>query len=250
MLTRALTDYLEQYLQASAISDYCPNGLQVEGVKEVRKLGVAVSASLRVIEQAVALGVDALLVHHGLFWKGDDAVITGTKRRKLDLLFRGNLNLLAYHLPLDVHPEVGNNWAAAREMGWENLEPFGDFQGVPAGVKGRFSPIKAEAFFAKLEAYYQHPVHAAPGGKEVISSAGLISGGAHRLIHQAVKAGLDCFVTGSFDEPVWHVAHEEHLHFCAVGHANTEKVGPRVLGEHLRDKWGLEVLFIEDPNPF
>jgi dinuclear metal center YbgI/SA1388 family protein len=242
--------YLDTLLEKSAYTDYCVNGLQVEGQKEVRWIATAVSASLATIQAAVTAGADLLIVHHGIFWNGDNPVIQGVKREKLQLLLENNLSLAAYHLPLDAHRLYGNNWVAATELGWTDLEPFGMFNGKPIGVRGRVPTQTREQFQKGLEVYYRHIAHAALGGKETVSTAALISGGAYKSLPEAADLGIDCFVTGSFDEPVWHQAFEEGINFFAMGHSNTEEVGPRALAQHLHDQFNVPAAFIPIENPF
>jgi dinuclear metal center YbgI/SA1388 family protein len=247
---KELCTFLEKLLLASPITDYCPNGLQIEGKKEVGRLMTAVSANLETIQAAVDEKVDALFVHHGLFWSGDSYVIQGVKREKIDLLLKNRISLIGYHLPLDIHRELGNNWLAALEMGWENLQPFGMMNGIPIGVKGTFSKQSRDHLQQKLESYYVHKAHTALGGKETVQTAALVSGGAYKLIQEAINHGVDCFITGNFDEPAWHQAYEGKINFYALGHAATEKVGPRAVGEYLRKQFAIEVVFKEDRNPF
>lgn len=241
---------LDLLLQPALFPDGCPNGLQVEGKPSIRKCATAVSASLATLEAAVENGVDALIVHHGLFWNQDSYVITGVKRKKLELLLKSGLSLLAYHLPLDVHRLYGNNWKAALDLGWENLEPFGLYKGIAVGVKGTFKATSRQAFTNRLEEYYEHPAHVALGGPETVKSAALISGAAYRSLPEAALAGVDCFITGNFDEPAWHQAFEEGINFFALGHSHTEKIGPKALGQHLSAQFGLPCPFIDIDNPF
>lgn len=240
-----LCTYLKELLQADLFEDYGPNGLQVEGKKAIKKGAVAVSASLNVIEEAVKNKVDFLLTHHGIFWQRDPLALVGIKKEKVEQLLSHQISLLAYHLPLDAHPLFGNNWKAARDLGWQELKPFGKI-----GVIGHFNPMTPEAFQKKIELYYAHPAHVALGGKKEITSCALISGGAHRELVAAAQAGVDAFLTGSFDEPAWHQAFEEKIHFFALGHAATETVGLKALGEHLKEKFALDMMFIEENNPF
>lgn len=242
--------YLDDFLKSREFSDACPNGLQVEGSRTIKKMATAVSASEETIDLAISKGVDLLIVHHGLFWKGDSFVVTGAKRRKLKKLFDSGLNLAAYHLPLDAHTEVGNNWVAAKEMGWENLEPFGEFNGMLIGVRGTIQEMEVSQFRALLEKYYDHPAHFAPGSRSTVKSCALISGGAHRSILEAVECEADCFITGSFDEPNWHDAKELDVPFFAMGHSATERVGPRTLAAHLERKFGISCPFLDLRNPF
>ncbi len=241
-----LCTYLDQFLNCAAFTDFCPNGLQVEGKARVSKIATAVSASLLTIEAAVECGADALVVHHGIFWNRDKFEVVGVKKDKLKRLLEKGISLLAYHLPLDAHEQVGNNWRAAKDLGLTDLMPFCN----SLGVQGRIKAVDCEILRSRLESYYQHPAACAPGGKEKVESVAIISGGAHWNIKDAVAAGVDCFVTGSFDEPVWHIAFEEKINFFALGHSATERIGPRALGEHLQEKWSLPVQFIDIANPF
>lgn len=247
---KELHDYLNEFLSMSAVADYGPNGLQVEGKREVKSVATAVSASLKTIEMAVSKGIDALIVHHGIFWNRDSYVIEGTKRKKLELLLRNGMSLFAYHLPLDIHPEIGNNWKAAKEMGWFDLQPFGILNGVFIGVKGKILPITKEELKAQLEAYYNHPAAIAYGGPDMIESVALISGGAHKSILEAAQENINAYITGSFDEPVWHQAIEEKIHFYALGHSATERVGPIALANHLCRALPIPCSFIDIENPF
>lgn len=241
---------LESLLSSKGVIDYCPNGLQVEGKKEIFKLATAVSASLETIEEAVKVGADALIVHHGLFWKGDSYIIQGVKKEKLNRLFMNGISLIAYHLPLDIHPTLGNNWKAAIDLGWSDLQPFGLLNGVYAGVKGRIKAESREAVKNKLEQYYEHSAISALGGKEFIESIALVSGGAYRSLAEAANEDIDAFVTGNFDEPAWHQAFEEKVNFFALGHSATERVGPIALAKYLEEKYSIPCEFLDIKNPF
>jgi len=241
---------LDQLLQPNAYRDYCKNGLQVEGQADIPKIATAVSASLATIEAAIDCGAKALIVHHGLFWDRDPMEITGTKKKKLQLLLTEEISLIAYHLPLDAHQIYGNNWGAANLLGLTNLEPFGCYNGQYIGVKGRISPQSRDTFAKTLENFYDHPAHSAFGGKEIIESVAIISGGAHKSILEASAQNIDCFITGSFDEPIWHQAFEEKINFYALGHSNTEKIGVQLLGKHLASHFNLACPFLDVQNPF
>lgn len=243
-----LTDLLNQlndYLQVSLFKDYCINGLQVEGKRKIKKIATAVSASLNVIQKAIEQDVNVLIVHHGIFWDKDSPIIQGTKREKLALLLKEEVSLAAYHLPLDAHREVGNNWKAAIDLGWEELEPF---EGV--GVRGKIKKITREDFQKGLEDYYGQKAVCAFGGKKEMTTVALISGGAYRQISAAAACEIDSFITGNFDEPAWHMAHEEKINFYALGHAATEKIGPRALADFIRRIYNLDAIFIDEINPF
>lgn len=247
---QVLSQYLDILLRAPGLVDHCPNGLQVEGQAQIERIGVAVSASLETIQRACELNCQALIVHHGLFWNRDEFPLIGSKQKKIALLLNQGMSLMAYHLPLDAHPELGNNWKAAQDLGWTDLQPFGFFNHMAVGVKGKVLPQSRKVFQQKLEAYYEHSAHTALGGKEIVETVGLISGGAHRSIVEAAREKLDCFITGSFDEPTWHQAYEEKVNFFALGHAATERVGPRALAAHLRQHFSIECLFVDLFNPF
>lgn len=245
-----LTLFLNQLLPINGITDYCPNGLQVEGKTAIKKIGTAVSASVATIEAALEENVDALIVHHGIFWQRESAVIQGTKRKKLSLLLTHGLSLYAYHLPLDIHPIVGNNWKAARDLGWKNLSPFGYVNGIPIGVKGEVDQCSREEFLTKVESYYRHPATCAWGGSGQIQQVALVSGGGYRCIEEAAENNIDAFITGSFDEPAWHLAFEERVDFLALGHAATERVGPIALADYIEKQLSIQSCFIDIENPF
>lgn len=242
--------YLQNLLTPDEFTDFCPNGIQVEGGQNVKKICFAVSSSLAVIEEAVNRQADVLIVHHGIFWNKDPYVIVGTKREKLQRLLKHGISLLAYHLPLDAHPRVGNNWKAAQDLGLVDLEPFSALGKSPIGVKGKMPMVSVEDFRKKLEAYYGHPAHVALGGSKEVSSVAIISGGAHRSIDQAADAKVDCFITGSFDEPIWDIAYERKINFFALGHYSTERVGVIALMAELQKQFKIPIEFIDLFNPF
>ncbi|CAF23897.1 unnamed protein product [Candidatus Protochlamydia amoebophila UWE25] len=247
---RNLKELLTQIFPEEGLIDYCPNGLQVEGKSEIKILATAVSASLNTIQMAIEKNVDALIVHHGIFWQRDSYVIEGTKREKLFTLLKSGVSLFAYHLPLDKHLILGNNWKAAHDLGWEKLEPFAFMNGIPIGVKGKIKPTKREIVKANLERYYQHSANCALGGPELIQTLALVSGGAHKSILDAGRDRVDAFITGSFDEPTWHQAFEEKINFYALGHSATERVGPQALAKYLEEQLKTPCLFLDAFNPF
>jgi len=242
---------LDELLEAESGADYCPNGLQVEGRSEVRRLVTGVSASRELFELAAARGADAVLVHHGVLWNAAAPPrITGSYRERLRILLEHEISLIAYHLPLDRHPELGNAAQLARRLGLEELEPFGEHAGASTGVCGVFpEPVEAEEFFAAVaEACERQPL-VFPGGGELVASVGIVTGGAQREFHRAVADGLDAFVTGEATEWVLHQAAEDGVHYVAAGHYATERFGIRALGRWIADSHGLEVEFIDLPNP-
>lgn len=242
--------HLDDLLHIDEYSDYCPNGLQVEGKPTIRSVATAVSANVATIKEAVKQNVDALVVHHGMFWKGDDYSVCGVKKQKLKLLIENEISLIGYHLPLDGHQLYGNNWKAAMDMKWYNLKPCAYVNGQPIGVYGEFDPIPRDDFTKTLEEFYGHKANMASGGSDIVSSVYLVSGGAYKMMHEAADLGADCFVTGNFDEPAWHDAHEKNINFYAMGHSATERVGPLALCEHIGAHLDIPCEFIDVFNPF
>ncbi|MDB6081965.1 MAG: hypothetical protein JWO53_1237 [Chlamydiia bacterium] len=247
---KTISHYLKELLRPEDYQDVSLNGLQVEGRFHIATIATAVSASLQVIYEATKMRADLLIVHHGLFLKGCDLVVKDTMKEKLKFLLTHDTSLIGYHLPLDAHQEFGNNWPVAKALGWSNLEPFGIYHGMPIGVKATFPLMPRENLQKTLEDFYGHPGHVALGGKEIVGSCALVSGGAHKLIFNAADENVDCYITGSFDEPIWHAAYEKKINFMAFGHAATEKIGVQRLGEHLQQKFHLAHTFIDEPNPF
>jgi dinuclear metal center YbgI/SA1388 family protein len=245
-----LVAYLDEYLEAQRGRDYGPNGLQVEGREDVTLLVTGVSACQRLFERAAELGADAILVHHGIFWEGDDRSLTGLRYRRVAALVQSEINLLAYHLPLDRHPVVGNNALAVRRFGITDPRPFGEHEGVSIGFGGALSPpLAPEAFSHRcLEVFGQEPL-AFPYGPDPIRSAAFVSGGAQALFHTAIAEEYDAYVTGEATEWVMNVAREAATHYFAAGHYATERLGVQALGAHLADHFDLEVEFVDVPNP-
>lgn len=245
-----LVRYLDTYLEADRGADYGPNGLQVEGRAEVRKVATGVSACAELFARAAAAGADAVLVHHGIFWRNTPQPLTGVQFRRVAALVEAGLNLIAYHLPLDRHPEVGNNALAARAFGLEELAPFALHEGLPIGFKGRFpTPIAAAELVARCQRIFGQEPLAFTTGPDPVSTLGIVSGGAQGELQQAIAEGLDAYLTGEVSEWVMNVAREAKVHYLAAGHYATERLGIRTLGEHLAKRFGLEVEFVDVPNP-
>lgn len=240
-----LLAHLQDFLPATKLSDPSVNGLQIEGKEKIRKIAVAVTASYEAIEAAIQHKADALIVHHGILWNKDEPAIRNEKKTKIATLLKHDLSLIAYHLPLDAHPKVGNNWKAAADLGWKRCRPF-----LEIGVEGEIASQSPEKFQKTLENYYLHPAHVAPALKKGIRRVALISGGGWRFIRDAADAGIDAFVTGSFDEPAWHVAKERNIHFFALGHYATERIGVITLAQHLSRLFKIPCSFLDFKNPF
>lgn len=241
---------LDEILTPHLFTDYCPNGLQVEGREDVRVVVTGVTASQALIDAAAARGADAIVVHHGILWNGASLVVKGSHRRRLETLLRHGLTLAAYHLPLDRHPDVGNNAPALRDLGLVDLAPFAAHKGTPIGWKGRFeTPIDPSELVARVASYYGRAPLAFLDGPDRISTLGLVSGAAQGDLGKAVEERLDAFVTGEVSEPQWHLAKEERVHFLSVGHHASERVGPRRLAEWITTHLGLDATFVDIPNP-
>lgn len=245
-----LVDYTDKLLDVASFSDYCPNGLQVEGRPDVRVLASGVTASLALVEAAAADGADALLVHHGYFWKGENACVTGMKRRRLQTLLDSGISLLAYHLPLDAHTELGNNAQLARVLGLATQGRFGNDGGLQLAHYGRLSrPLDAAAFCEYLESSLgRSPQHVA-GSAPQIERVGWCTGAAQSYIEAAAGLGLDAFISGEISEQTVHVARETGIHYFAAGHHATERFGACALGEHLAAQFALRHRFIDIDNP-
>ncbi|MEW6729285.1 MAG: Nif3-like dinuclear metal center hexameric protein [Pseudomonadota bacterium] len=245
-----LLAYCDGLLNIGAFADYAPNGLQVEGRTDIGRIVSGVTASQALLDAAVEFKADAVLVHHGYFWKGEDARITGMKRRRLATLLRHEINLIAYHLPLDGHPELGNNAQWARALGLGELQGFIGKPGAEIGVRGTFAePVAGEVLAQRLEALLGRPVLHVAGKPGPIRTVGLCSGGAQGYIGEAAALGLDAYLTGEVSEHTVHVAREMGLHFYACGHHATERFGARALGEHLAERFGLTHRFVDIDNP-
>ena len=242
---------LDALLDIAAFSDYGPNGLQVQGADEVSHVATGVSASLELFERAIAAGAQLIVTHHGLFWSGDDPRIVGARRNRLRALLSADVSLAAYHLPLDAHPVVGNNALIAAGLGLVDSAPFGMHRGRAIGVRARApgDGIAAADLVARLTTLTEREPIAFLGGPDRVRTVGILSGGGARTVEEAIAAGLDAFITGEPAEWARATAREAGIHFIAAGHHATETFGPRALGEHLRERFGLAVTDIAVANP-
>ncbi|MBP1641849.1 MAG: hypothetical protein H6Q03_518 [Acidobacteria bacterium] len=246
-----LVDYCDQLLDAKSGRDFGPNGLQVEGTREVRRIATGVSACVELFERAREAGADAILVHHGLIWESLAAQpLVGFRRRRLAALIEPGLHLVAYHLPLDRHPELGNNALAAKGLGLYSIEPFAEYHGAPVGCRGRYpEPLPAAELLARCRTLFGQEPLAFLSGPDPVSTVGIVSGGAQGELYAAIAAGLDAYVTGEAAEWVMNVARDARIHYLACGHHATERLGIRALGDHLATRFGLDHEFIDVPNP-
>lgn len=239
----------DRFLGAARINDYCPNGLQVEGRPQVMRIVSGVTASQTLLDAAVEAEADVILVHHGYFWRGEDARVTGMKRRRLQTLLANDISLLAYHLPLDVHPEVGNNVQLAQKLGITVEGPLDADNPKVVGLLGSLNEPMSPRDFARH-------VHQVLGrepllveGTGMVAKIGWCTGGGQGYIDNAIAAGVDLFLTGEASEQTFHSAQENGVSFIAAGHHATERYGVQALGDYLARRFALEHLFIDCPNP-
>ncbi|MEE9326434.1 MAG: Nif3-like dinuclear metal center hexameric protein [Cocleimonas sp.] len=242
-----LTDYIDELLNVDDFKDYAPNGLQVEGEEEISKIITGVTATHALIEAAIEHKADAILVHHGWFWEREDPRIVGMKYNRLKLMIEHDINLLAYHLPLDAHPQLGNNAQLAQLLDI-HIEGTMDDQGV--GNYGRLSEyISLEAFGKKIEKTLKRKPILVSAGDHAIRRIAWCTGGAQSWIEKAAKAGVDAFISGEISEQTVHIARETGVHYIAAGHHATERYGVEALGEHVAAHFGLFCEFVDIDNP-
>lgn len=237
--------YANELLEVERFPEYGPPGLQVVGAEEVRKLACGVSSSRELFERAAAAGAQMVLVHHGLFWRNEPVWIDRRQRGRLEALFAADLSLVAYHLALDAHPEVGNNALLARELGVAVDGPFGD-----VGQGGCLhEPWQLDALVGRIREVVGREPLVFPGGPDRIQRIAICSGGAASLLLQAAHEGYELYLTGEPGEPSLQAARELGIHFVAAGHYATERLGIKALTRRLAERFGLEWEFLELPNP-
>lgn len=242
---------MDRLLEPQRFKDYGPNGLQVPGRPEVARIATGVSASAELFELAAKERADLLLVHHGLFWGSGPGSIDATMKRRLKVLFDADISLAAYHLPLDAHPEVGNNALLARALGADDLQPFALHAGEPIGFLASLPDggLLAPDLFARVAQVTAREPLVFDAGPDCVRHLAIVSGGASDYLAEAVAAGADAFLTGEPSERVMSQAREAQIHFIAAGHYATETFGVKRLGEHLSERFGLEHAFLDVPNP-
>jgi dinuclear metal center YbgI/SA1388 family protein len=248
---------LDELLETATFTDLGPNGLQVPGKRDVERIVTGVTASRALIERAVELDAQLVITHHGLFWDFHPTGLTPVLAERLRLLFRHEIGLAGYHLPLDAHPVLGNNAILAERLGCERHEPFGEVKGAAIGRLGTFADeagtdeggIAAEDFFARVREVTGREPTVFAGGGERVRRVGIVSGSAADLLPAAVAAGLDAFITGEPREHVMAEALESGIHFVAAGHHATETFGIRALGEWVAERFGVTHHWVDIPNP-
>jgi dinuclear metal center YbgI/SA1388 family protein len=247
MQLNELRDYIGRLLEADRFRDYCPNGVQVEGKAEIRRIASGVTASQHLLEAATAWGADAILVHHGYFWRNEDATLTGIKKRRIAHLIQHDVSLLVYHLPLDAHAELGNNAQLAKRL---NLLPQGRFGEQDIAWYGE---LKQQQTLAAFAAQITHSLQRVPqiigDSERTLRRVAWCTGAAQGYFEQAVALGVDAFLTGEISEQNVHVAQETGVAFIAAGHHATERYGVQALGEHLAQQFALEHRFFDQNNP-
>jgi dinuclear metal center YbgI/SA1388 family protein len=247
MLREELSACLEGLLEPARFRDYCPNGLQVEGRPELQRIVCGVTASQALIEAAVAKSADAILVHHGWFWKGEDGRVTGFRKRRLQTLLAHDINLFAYHLPLDGHPELGNNAQIASRFGWTVERRFGEHE------LGCLAVLPAPTFAGEIARQAERVLGRVPmllgDPQREIRKIAWCSGGAQDWFEDAIVAGADLFMSGEVSEQTTHLSRETGVAYLAAGHHATERFGVMALGEYLARTCGLDCEFVEIDNP-
>lgn len=242
-----LNDYIGRLLEISRFRDYCPNGVQVEGRTEIRRIATGVTASQRLLQAATAWGADAILVHHGYFWRNEDATIAGIKKRRIAHLLQHDVSLLAYHLPLDAHAELGNNAQLALRLGMLAQGRFGE-QDIAWHGELR-QPQTLGQFAVHITDTLQRTPLIIGNSERPLRRIAWCSGGAQSYFEQAVALGVDAFLTGEISEQNVHVAEETGIAFIAAGHHATERYGVQALGEHLVQQFNIEHRFFDMDNP-
>jgi len=249
MKTKDLTEYLNKYLDINNFNDYGPNGLQVYGYDKIGKIVTGVSASVDLFQKAISENAHAIIVHHGIIWNSANPIFKGSYKKRVKLLLENNLNLYAYHLPLDAHKIVGNNIQIANILGLKNTDFFAEMKGVKIGIRGSINNISSKKLFKEIKFKINQKTLIFPFGPDIIKKVGIVTGGGQKEIYSAINNDLDLFITGEVSEFVYHLAKEENIHFIAAGHYATEKFGIIALGNHIKEKFKLDVKFIDIPNP-
>lgn len=244
-----LVRWCDQTLSATSFKDYCPNGLQIEGQPVIKRLVTGVTASQALIEAAIEHQADAILVHHGYFWKGEAQPLTGIKGRRIKRLMQHDMSLIAYHLPLDAHPTYGNNRMLADLLGFEMTGGLDPSEARPIGNVGHCTPRTVPEMLSLLENKLGRPAQHLAGGGNIIQKVGWCTGGAPDFIHQAAAQGCDAYISGEVSERTFHDAAELGIHYFACGHHATERGGVKRLGEEIASQFGISVVFIDLFNP-
>ena len=250
MNQQEIIEYCNEFLCVENFRDYCPNGLQVEGDnREVKKIVTGVSLSEELIDRAIDQGADMIICHHGLIWNNDDRVIKGPYRRKLKKLLLKGIAAVAYHLPLDFHPALGNNIQLAQKIELRNISGFEETPKYAEGVIGEVEQVSIEELSRTVKKVLNREPTVLPFGKNKISKVAIVTGGAQDHFEKAVQAGADCFITGEISEKNYGMSQEYGVHFISAGHYANEKFGIQAFGRHLMEQLNVICDFIEFSNP-
>ncbi|WP_374252703.1 Nif3-like dinuclear metal center hexameric protein [Acinetobacter brisouii] len=245
-----ILQWCDQTLISSEFKDYAPNGLQIEGKAEVKKIVCAVTASLDAIDAAIEAQADLLLVHHGYFWKGEPAPITGMRGARIKKLIQHDISLVGYHLPLDAHPSLGNNAAIAELLELENIQALNPNDRHPIGNIGYLKQaVSAEAFKQQLSDVFNREIIHLPSTTEKIQKIGFCTGAAQDFITQAAEQGCDAYISGEVSERTFYEARELNVHYFACGHHATERYGVQRLAQALSKQFDVEAIYYEQGNP-
>ncbi len=246
-----LEKYLEQLLKPAQIKDYAPNGLQIQGVEKINKIMTGVTASQALIDKAIAEKVDTIIVHHGYFWKNESYVIRGMKHKRIKALLAHDINLFAYHLPLDIHPTLGNNAQLAKLLNINVTGPLELGNPISVAMQGELPEVHTGLQLAQLidGKLNRACLHIAPPSNKTIKTIAWCTGGGQDYIELAAEQGIDAFISGEISEKTTHISHEMDIHFFAAGHHATERYGVKALGEYVAKEQGVEVVFVDIDNP-
>ena len=259
---QALTEFCDEYLSAAAFKDYAPNGLQVDGGRPIQRIVTGVTACEALIDAAIADKADAILVHHGYFWKGEPAPITGMKGQRIRKLMQHGISLIGYHLPLDAHPRIGNNAKLAEQLDMSIIGALYPTESHPVGNIANCTPQNAQSLITQItDALGRLPLHISAHyqtsdsnqsdtqNNRLIERVGICTGGAQDMIEQAALMGCDAFISGEISERTTHIARELGIDYFACGHHATERGGIQALGDIIAQQFGLPVTFIDIDNP-
>jgi len=246
-----LDKWLNEYLNVKEISDYLPNGIQIEGAERVEKIITAVSINLDIVKAAIEAQADTIIVHHGMFWNNEERTIKGYRRIRISEIVRNNINLFAFHLPLDVHPEISHNRLILKRMGADIIEDSkigGNKTSI--GLKGIFTtPYRFEKLVEKINEILNTKARFFHYGKNMVKTLYVVSGAGRNMIDRIPELEVDAYLTGDASESTEYIAKEERLNYIFAGHYNTEKLGIIQLGKIIAEKFKIEVHFIDLQNP-
>jgi len=251
MNSSTFENLLNELLKPELIKDFCPNGLQIQGSETITKVITGVTATQVLIDQAIKLKADALVVHHGYFWKNESYVIRGMKHKRIKALMDNNINLFAYHLPLDIHPTLGNNAQLAKLFDIKVTGPLEVGNSQSVAIRGELQQPTAAVDFAKTISTQLNRkcLHIAPPSNKLIKTIAWCSGGGQNYIELAAEQGIDAFISGEVSEQTTHVAREMDIHFFAAGHHATERYGAKAIADYLQSELAIDAQFIDIDNP-